>query len=486
MKGRRLCLVLLLLCFSLSCLAQTDGLRLDFGSLVEGYLDGLTPREVFVMDGWRGEVIQFELRAVSGDLAPALGVFDETGTVQFYRHGEGHIQRRLTLQANGRYFVVVGRFGQALGTTAGRYELRLTRLGILSQEGSVLRVGDAVIDAISDDRPQVYYGFQAHQGGILTISMIRASGTLDPYVQVVSSEGLIIAENDDQVGVETRNARIDALIIEEAGLYIILAGRYGGKAGDSAGSFVLRLEEAENSGTGNLAAAPLPIRYAETKSGALDHRQHQRFYAFDAQRNDRVTIRMMRTSPGELDSYLILADADYAPLAEDDDGGRGQDAQILDYRIPAAGKYHIIATRYEGSGGTTIGHYQLALESLGDAFAGADPDALSISYGARASGDIGDADAEDLYVFYARQGETISISMTRGEGNLDPALDLLDSAQGLLLSDDDSGPGQSALIDDYVIPESGLYYIRARRYADSRGDPDTAGSYVLVLAQRFE
>lgn len=479
MKHLMLCAVLLLM-VGFSALAQ------DEGRMVEGYLDDARPREVFYIDGLQGEVIEFELRASSGDLDPTLGVFDGAGAVQFYRGAsDGHIQRSLTLPASGRYFVVVGRFGYSLGATAGGYELRMTRVGLLSEQGSALRSGDAVIDTISDVQPQVYYAFHAEQGDILSISMTRASGTLDPYVQVINSDRFVIAANDDQMDADTRNARIDALIIDQTDIYIIAAGRYGGPAGDSAGSFVLSIEEAEHSGAGNLAQAPLPIRYGETRTGALSHRQYQRFYSFQAQQNDRVTIRMSRAAPGELDSYVILADADYTPLTEDDDSGRGQDSRILDYRMPAAGKYHIIATRYEGGRGATIGHYELSLESTGDVFAEAAADAVNISYGTRASGEIGAADTEDLYVFYGRQDEDITISMTRSEGDLDPVLELLDSAQTLVLSDDDSGPGQSALIDSYVIPESGLYYIRARRYAGSQGDPNTAGSYALTLAQRF-
>lgn len=484
--------VLLILSFILpSALAQeaaADETQIEFGGLIEGRLDDINPREVFYIDGRRGEVIQFELRASSGSLDPVLSVFDHTGAMQFYRDaagGERHIRHTLTLKTSGRYFVIVGRFGYRLGATAGDYALRIVRVGVLSAPGSALRSGDSVIDTISDDQPQVYYTFHANQGDILSLSMVRASGALDPYLQVVSSERFVIADNDDQIGANTRNARIDALIVERTGAYVIVAGRYGGVAGDSVGGFVLSIEEAENSGTGNLAQAPLPIQYGETKKAAISHRRHQRFYTFHARENDRVTISMSRQPPGELDSYVILADADYAPLIEDDDGGKGQDSLIAGYRIPASGEYHIIATRYEGRQGATIGHYQLGLESFGDVFETAAADAISIRYGSAVKGRIDGADEADLYVFYAQQDDIVSVSMTRSDGDLDAVVELLNSAQQLIMSDDDSGSGQDSLISAYSIPESGLYYIRARRYFGSHGNPDTAGSYALTLAQRF-
>ena len=43
--------------------------------------------------------------------------------------------------------------------------------------------------------------------------MVRSSGTLDPFLRVVDGDRFVIAENDDHHS-ETRNARIDALIIE--------------------------------------------------------------------------------------------------------------------------------------------------------------------------------------------------------------------------------------------------------------------------------
>ena len=150
-------------------------------------------------------------------------------------------QHDLIIETTGRYFVVISRFGQSLGSTAGDYELHMTRKGVLSERGSSLRYDDSVIGTISDSNSEVYYTFQAEQGDILTISMVRSSGTLDPYLRVVDADRFLIAENDDQVGADTRNAQIDALIIERSGTYLIVATRYD----DSSGSFVLRIEEAE-------------------------------------------------------------------------------------------------------------------------------------------------------------------------------------------------------------------------------------------------
>ena len=259
----------------------------------------------------------------------------------------------------------------------------------------------------------------------------------------------------------------------------------GRRRGKVRAASYLSIEEAELSGAGAMQQAPLPIAYGESRAGLLSHLQYQRFYAFDASKNDLVTISMTRGGAGELDSYLILADASFTPIVEDDDSGVGQNAQIADYPIPADGGYRIIATRFEGSKGSSIGEFLLSLDVFRDAEEAIPPEAINISYGTSVPGKIGAENEHDLYAFYARQGEVITVTMTRVDGDLDAFLELLNGSQELLLSNDDGGNGQNALIDNYTIPRSGLYFIRARRFFGENGNPDTAGGYVLVLAERY-
>ncbi|MCY3780884.1 MAG: PPC domain-containing protein [Chloroflexi bacterium] len=462
---------------------DSDQARIEHDGLISGRLDGGNPRDVYYVDGLRGEVIRFELNATDGDLDPVLGVFDDSGRLALWRDdsdGATGVYRDLTMERTGRYFVVVGRFGYSLGTTAGTYDLRMTRKGVLSERGSTLRYGDSVIGTISNTSAEVYYTFQAQQGDILTISMVRSSGTLDPFLRVVDGDRFVIAENDDQHG-ETRNARIDGLIIERGGTYIVMATRYD----DSSGSFVLSIEEAENSGTGSTRLAPLPIGYSESRISTLNHEQFERFYAFHASADDLITIDMERGGSGDLDSYLILSDGDFKPLAEDDDSGEGQNSRIIDFRIPSDGKYHIIATRYDGGAGTTIGEFKLSLEILDDPLVEVPPGTVSLEFGTSVTGAISEENQGDVYAFYGRQGEVVSISMTRVDGNLDALLELLNGAQEILTRNDDRAANdQNALIDHFALPATGTYYIRARRYAGTDDDPNTTGSYVLILAER--
>jgi len=452
--------------------------------LINGRLDDSNPSDVYTVEGLRGEVIRFELAVSDGDLDPVLSVFDEGGRLRLRRDDSAAglgVEHDLTIETSGRYFVVVARFGYGLGKTAGSYELRMTRKGVVSEAGSTLRYNDSVLGAISDTSSEVYYTFQAEQGDIVTISMVRSSGNLDPYLQVVDGERFEIASNDDHSR-DTRNARIEGLIIERSGAYIIVATRYD----DSSGSFVLSIEEAENSGSGSSRLAPLPIRYGESRRGTLGHAQFERYYSFEAQAGDLITIDLARGESGDLDSYLILADAGFEAIQEDDDSGEEfQDSRISDYRIPADGRYHIIATRFDRAQGATSGEFRLSLDILDDPAVAAPGDALSLSYGTSVTGKISGDNESDLYAFYGRRGEVVSISMTRVDGNLDSYLELLNAAQEVVTRNDDNGGSQNSLIDNFTLPATGMYYVRARRYAGTEGNSETAGSYVLVLAERF-
>ncbi len=479
-----LCLLLVIMATAQAQELSSTPIGLD--NLVSGRLDGRTPRAAYHFDGLRGEVIRLRLLAISGDLDPVLAVFDDTGALVFGhddKRGPVSVDDTLTLDRSGRYTLLVGRFGYELGTTAGDYELSTERAGVLSEQGSALRYGDAVMSQITNTQPQVYFTVQASQGDILNIEMLRSSGSLDPYLQIVDSSATVVADNDDAPGGQTHNARIEGLLIEADDTYIIIASRYGGAAGSSVGSFVLRLDQANNSGVGNSAMAPRRIDDGDTAEGALDDAQPEQFYSFRAQASDLVTISMDRLS-GNLDAYLILARANLEPLVEDDDGGSGQNARIDSYRIPESGLYTIIAGRFEREAGTSSGSYRLSFDNAGSAFTGLLPGIATIEYGQSISGVISDDAPEIVYAFYASTGDVIDVTLNRADGDLDPVLELLNSQQGRILRDDDSGGDQNARITSYTVTSDGIYYIRTTRYDGASGNRGTSGQYILSLIGR--
>jgi len=458
---------------------------LVFGVTASGTISDDAPRAAYEFDGGRGEVITVTLNITDGDLDPILTVIDDAGNALAVRD-DGGAGRDLRLEyvrlpRSARYYVVVGRFGYGLGTTGGSYDLRISREGVSFASGSALRYGDTVYNAITDMTPQVYYSFRATRGDAISIRMQRVSGDLDAFLQVVNSQGIVIAENDDVIGAGSLDAQIVALSIEDDGMYAIVASRFGQAAGRSRGSFVLTLETAAQSGLGTTAQFAIPLTLDAPIEGELTNDRPAVFFEFEGRRDEIVSITMSR-SGGNLDTFVVLTDTNINELASDDDGGGGQNSAIRDFVLPRDGRYIVIATRYQRAEGVTEGRFTLSVSSAGSIFESIAAGALRLSYGSTITGRIDDDSPEIVYAFYGREGDAITVSMSRADGDLDPLLALLNADQALLISDDDSGNGQDARIERYTLPATGLYYIRASRFSGEES-LTTRGNFILVLAR---
>ncbi len=453
-----------------------------------GIIDDINPRAIYTFDGLRGEVVTFTLRVTDGDLDPILTVIDEEGALVATRDDGGMTSAGrdvriefVRVPRSAAYSVIVGRFGYALGTTSGSFELSVQREGVSFASGSALRYGDSVYNEITDMTPQVFYSFRAARGDVITVRMQRVSGDLDPFVQVVNSFGLVIRENDELVGSGSLDAQITALAMPDDGMYAVVASRFGQAAGRSRGSFVLTLETAAQSGLGASAEFALPLTLGIPTEGEITDRRPAVFYSFQGRRDEIISLTMSRVG-GELDTFVALTDANLQELISDDDGGGGQNSAIRDYVLPADGLYTIIATRFQRTDGTTEGRYQLTVDSAGTIFDDLPPAAVRLDYGTTVTGRIDDTTPEVAYAFYGRAGDAITVSVSRADGDLDPVVTISDVNGAQLIRDDDSGNGQDARIERYTLNETGIYVIRAGRFAGEDVLP-TRGSFILVLAR---
>ncbi|MEL6404495.1 MAG: PPC domain-containing protein [Chloroflexota bacterium] len=453
--------------------------EIPVGTLISGTIDDLTPRQVYSVDGTRGAIVRITLATLSGDLDPILTIFDSQGNL-ILRRDDGmnslDVQVTITFQRTDTYTLVVSRFAGVLGTTSGEFDLTLERVGVSSAEGSALQYGIPITNTITNAQPRLFFTFDAEAGDILNIEMVRSSGTLDPYVQVLDSDRFLIAENDDSNG--TFNARIDNLLINEAGTYIVVATRY-----DGSGSFVLSVVESGNSGLGNSTLAPRRLVFNEPITDSLTENVFQRYYSFQGERDQIISITMTRNAfEGLLDAYLILTDANFEPLIENDDSSGDSNARIFDFRLPATGVYNIIATRYLQEEGTTYGEYVLTLTDEGNAFADIDESVEQLTYGTTYNGSIDDETSEVFFAFWGTADERVIISMDNTNGNLDPVLELLDANEIRMLRDDDSGFNTNARIDT-TLTYTGVHIIRATRYGGVGDGTNTTGNFRLTLTR---
>lgn len=107
---------------------------------------------------------------------------------------------------------------------------------------------------------------------------------------------------------------------------------------------------------GYLAPGGATVSGSLSASDAVrDNGSHYDTWTVTARAGQRLAIIM---ESDQLDAYLLLEGQDGAVVAQDDDGGSGSNARI-DYRVPEAGQYRVIASSY---GSSETGTYRIWIE----------------------------------------------------------------------------------------------------------------------------
>jgi hypothetical protein len=225
---------------------RQGGISLDFDQPVTGTLDAQTFRQVYTFGGRVNEVVAIRMSQTSGDLDPYLVLTDDLGNILAMSDDDGPGSDALIafgrIPADGRYFVIATRFGQAHGSTAGEYELLLEHVGVGGSADTVLQYGDSVFGRVTPDEPLVFYFLRAQRGDVINVTVQRISGNLDPRVDLATPEGIVLVSNDDDPHAEgTLDAGIRNYTVLESDVYLIVATRFGDKAGDTEGGFVLEV-----------------------------------------------------------------------------------------------------------------------------------------------------------------------------------------------------------------------------------------------------
>ena len=207
-----------------------------------------------------------------------------------------------------------------------------------------------------------------------------------------------------------------------------------------------------------------PIQSGETVGGMLPLGGTD-VWTLDAQEGQYVTIRLDGVDSDALDTYLEFYNEDGLLVAEDDDGGEGTNARIVDFPVITSGIYIIHALTYSGEG-----DYTLSLEIAEEPTVGG-----VIEYG-QMVGEVLTEGSEHGWFFQGSEGTVVTIAMSALNDELDCYLDLYGPNGLALTDDDDSGENLNALIEYYELPADGVYRIVARGVLF-----DVVGAYELTL-----
>lgn len=109
-----------------------------------------------------------------------------------------------------------------------------------------------------------------------------------------------------------------------------------------------------------LVAAAVPLARDVTVTGSITQQNNYRVYAYEAAGNELVTASVVATA-GSLDTLLQIADSSGNLVVVNDDSNNSRNSEAANLRLPLAGTYYFIVTRYGKDVGGSEGEYTFTL-----------------------------------------------------------------------------------------------------------------------------
>ncbi|HUM69678.1 MAG TPA: PPC domain-containing protein, partial [Chloroflexota bacterium] len=389
-------------------------------------------------DGQAGEVVVLTMNAEESRLDPFLRVLDEQGAVIAVNDDSGGSLNSLivlSLPESGTYFVSTSGYGGS----SGAYVLTLAR------NLPMLALGDAVS---GNAATTPLWQLELQAGDIISVTMRPTDNKDTVFLTLLDANGNYLRDgNRYEAGLP---AEISLFVAPETGAYFIQTG----SSGDGNRVYELSVEER--------ATRPLTPNQTETA-----HTQDGTVWAFEAQAGDVVSITLT-TADDNLNAYLALHDGLWNQwgYAEVGYGNRRGNTDMVS--LYQAGTYYVEVGTYDDSSG----NYDLTLtqDSL--------PPATIIVDEASGVGTAVSTTLDNLlWQFTGRAGDRVTIDLESPNEFFDPYLTLIAPSGMILIEDDDSGDGPrsfDARIQDFELPEDGVYYILV-------GRPGSAELYTLTL-----
>ncbi len=283
------------------------------------------------------------------------------------------------------------------------------------------------------------YSFEGVKGQEIFINL--SSFAFDPILWLVNSQGQFIAFDDDSG--DGMGAMISRFSLPETGIYFPAVGSAG-----EFGAYTLSLNQAP---WVNYSGGPLEeIFIGDQVSGNLTDSsaqwstgQYFNAYQFEAEPGQAISI-VMRSE--QFNTYLWLLDHQGKVITVN--------GNKIIFFPSTSGNYFIAAS---SSLPLEKGAYSLILETThqptqAKALSGTVSEKLETADFQLSTGQY-----LDVYTFQGAMDEHVSIGLKSSE--FDSYLRILDSAGNVLREDDDSAGGQDALIEDFVLPDTGQYFV---------------------------
>ncbi len=357
---------------------------------------------------------------------------------------------------------------------------RLSNLGAVMGE---LSPNSTLGGTLTADKPVHVYSITLAAREYVTLRAVRISGTLDPFLTLYDTQGMVMAQDGNSAG--NRNAQIANVRVPAAGQYVVQVS-----GGNFYGDYQLTVATGYQPVTPDLFPTPtaLPMTpFVPPTVGALPQGERLRDhvpalgkietaggfarFAFYADAADVVTLNVAPLGRGTLRPQVDVYTPEGALLANarastSGDAGR---ALVSGLAIPESGAYLVIVTSEDN----TTGEFSVA---FGRGATHTDAHQGIANAQERHAGVLRFKGQRDTWLVRLQAGDVITAAVNAENSvALDPVLDIVTLDGVVLARDDNSGGGTAPLLRSVPINETGQYLLRV---SAARGDQ--TGAYTLV------
>jgi hypothetical protein len=297
-------------------------------------------------------------------------------------------------------------------------------------------------------------------GQLVSLTTV-SNENLDTILTLMGPNGKTVAENDDQQA-DVLTSRI-VFMPTASGEYTVTVTGYDG----AIGAFELFFTHGLDVGLSNDA------RTVEEDVVSLSVDQTSARYEIELAAED-IFVATTFALTADLDTTLVLHDAQGEILAQNDDSGDGSLNSQIVFQAETAGHFEVEVSSYSGS---DVGDLMISLALDPNAevpfnFASIEGDTIAEHTGVITSEELTQAFPVELVA-----GQTLFAISDTISGDLDPVLRLRGPDGFVVAMNDDRGDGSLNSAYAYTAPSDGTYSVNVGRF---RGG-ESSGEFQLVL-----
>lgn len=358
--------------------------------------------QAYSFDGKANELISASVVRTAGSLDTLLQIVDASGNLLDVNDDADQTTTNSTLSnvrllRDGKYTLIVTRYGKDIGGSEGEYDLTLTGpTGELPPEVSALNLPDGAIrisltwnnaadlqllvrdpagDSVFDDKPQI------NSGGILAangnVNCVRSANPT-PVSYIYWPAGLLYP-GTYEIDVWYQNQCNDTTPVSFNLTTLVngqpvIADRKAPAVGQHyVVSFTVGTDGSATRGEGGFISEQTPsfdfatlptsaVNLNQPVTGQITAENFVQVYAFAGTAGQQISVAMSASS-GNLDTKLFLISPTGAVVAQNDDSQPGtvKNSLINKVTLQESGQYLILATRYAMQYGGTVGSYTLVV-----------------------------------------------------------------------------------------------------------------------------